>query len=179
MRTALAFALLALTGTPPPATLAAADEPAAVFEAAIRQVALDRVVAMAGGSLPAGRTLLVQTDLAPITSGYPTNLPPPSEAGDPVTLEPWASELPLQFASAAEIRAAFEAGGWQAIHEKWPSALCTIQLSAVRFQRDPERRALVEVAVIWGEVAAEGYLAELRWRDGRWKVVSILPGWIS
>jgi hypothetical protein len=174
-----AVVLLLLGVTPQVPALQGTDDTAVVFEAVIREVALERVVAMEAGSLPAKSTLLVQTDLVPITPGYPTEIPAPPASGDPAVLQPWASELPLEFASASAIRAAFEAGGWKAIHEKWPSALCTVQFSAVRFQEAPERRAVVEVAVIWGELAAEAYLVDLRWRDGGWKVVSVLPGWIS
>lgn len=179
MRTALAFALLAFAATPPTATLAATDDLAAVLEAVIRQVVLARVVGVDGGPLPAGWTIRVQTDLAPISPGYPTEIPPPPEGGDPVALEPWTTELPLQFASATELRPAAEMEGSKAVHEAVRKVLCTVQFSAVRFQTAPERRAMVEVALVWGADDAEGCLVDLRWRDGSWRVVSILPGWIA
>jgi len=170
---------LLLCAAPQATAQPAADGPVAVLEAVIRQVVLARVVGVDGGPLPAGWTIRVQTDLAPLSPGYPAEIPPPPEGGDPVALEPWTTELPLQFASATELRAAAEMEGSKAVHEAVRKVLCTVQFSAVRFQTAPERRAVVEVALVWGPDDAEGCLVDLRWRDGGWRVVSILPGWIA
>lgn len=170
---------LLLCAAPQATAQPAPGDSAAVFEAVIRQVFLERVVGVDGGPLPKGWMIQVLTDLAPLSPGYPAEIPLPPEGGDPVSLAPWTSELPLQFASVSEIQAAAETEGSKASHEARRTVLCTLQFSAVRFQIAPERRAVVEVALVWGAGDAEGFLVDLRWRDGGWKVVSTLPGWIA
>lgn len=174
-----ALASLLLCAAPQTIAQPATGDSAAVFDAVVRQVVLAHVVGVDGGPLPAGWTIQVLTDLAPLSPGYPAEIPLPPEGGDPVSLAPWASELPLRFTSNSEILAAAETEGSKATLEARRTVLCTLQFSAVRFQIAPERRAVVEVGLIWGADDAQGFLVDLRWRDEAWKVVSILPGWIT
>jgi len=171
--------ILTLVAAPQPLAAQEADDTPAILEAAIREVVVGRVVRRVWGELPAGRKLLVQTDLSPMSPGYQMRIPNAAGGASRTEAQAWSSSFPLMFVSKAklnEVLKRIESWDWKEFYDEFPNALCIVTFSEVRREGVQSSRAVVEVTVSWGSLAGESYLVDLRREAGSWKVRSVEEG---